>query len=37
MPKIAYKGQKLIRLVATKTPARINKTRPKVPEITLVR
>lgn len=32
-PKGAYKGQKLIKLVITKTPARISKTVPRVPEI----
>jgi hypothetical protein len=37
IPKGAYNGQKLIKLVSKKTTARIIKTRPKVPEMTLVK
>jgi hypothetical protein len=32
-----YKGQKLMKLVSTKIPARIIKTNPKVPVMTLVK
>lgn len=33
----AYNGQKLIKLVNTNIPAKINKTIPKVPDITFVK
>lgn len=33
IPKGTYKGQKLIKLVAKKTPPKISKIKPKVPEI----
>jgi hypothetical protein len=36
IPKGKYKGQKLIKLVRIKTPAKIKSTIAKVPEITLV-
>ncbi len=37
IPKIGYKGQKLIRLVSTKTAANTSSTIPMVPVITLVK
>ena len=37
IPKGAYKGQKLIKLVAKKTPPKISKINPKVPEIVPVK
>lgn len=37
IPKGAYNGQKLIKLVKTKTPPKINSTKPKVPSITCVK
>ena len=37
IPKIEYKGQKLIKLVAKKTPPITNKKTPNVPETTLVK
>lgn len=37
IPKIEYKGQELIKLVAIKTPPITNKTTPNVPETTLVK
>ncbi len=36
-PNGKYKGQKLIRLVSTNTPARTSNTIPRVPEITPVK
>ena len=36
-PTKVYKGQKLIMLVSTNTPANTNKIIPKVPEITFVK
>lgn len=37
MPKGAYSGQKLMRLVNTKIPAKANKTMPKVPVMVSVK
>lgn len=37
IPKGAYKGQKLMKLVAKKTPPKISKINPKVPEIVPVK